>query len=107
MIDKRIDINLQIAGMVLPLRNTSLSEEGIFRDAAKGINERWNAWRKNYPKSSEAEALAIVALTYAKAYLTLKSNISEGEKMLVEFEKMLDEMVSEMKVPSLDGAMMS
>ncbi|MCH5319799.1 MAG: cell division protein ZapA [Paramuribaculum sp.] len=95
MAEKRIDINLQIAGLLLPLKNTSLAEEGIFREAAKGINERWNQWRRNYPKASDLEALAIVALTYAKAYLTLKANISETEQALVDFEKKLDSMLNE------------
>lgn len=94
MTDKRIDINLQIAEIPLALKNTSLAEEGIFREAAKGINERWTSWRKRYPTSSANEALAIVALTYAKAYLTLKANVAETEQLLRDFDKSLDDLLN-------------
>lgn len=95
MTEKRIDINLQIAETPLSLKDVSIAEEGIFREAAKGINERWKSRRKNYPTQSPNEALAIVALIYARAYLTLKSNVSESEKLLTDFDRHLDEMLNE------------
>lgn len=95
MTEKRIDINLQIAEIPLSLKDVSLSDEGVFREAARGINERWNSRRRNFPSQSSGEALAIVALIYARAYLTLKSNVAESEKLLSEFDKSLDEMLNE------------
>lgn len=95
MQDKRIDINLQIAEIPVPLKGIRLSEEEVLREAAKGINERWNDWRKRYPSWSPNEALALVVLTYAKAYLTLKKNVSDTERLLKDLEKTLDEMIGE------------
>lgn len=95
MTERRIDINLQIADSFLALKNISIAEEGIFREAAKGINDRVASLKSRFKGLSDYEALGRVTLLYAKAYLTLRRDISETEELLQALDSSIDKILIE------------
>ncbi len=89
MTDRKIDINLRIAGVALTLP-VSLHEEELLRDAAKGINQVWEDWRKRYPDRPQTEVMAMVCLLFAQGYLAMKAQNREAERVLEEIEHTID-----------------
>lgn len=90
---KKIYINIRIAD--IPLRiNIASDEEELFRAAAKEANASWSKWRDRFVDRPQTEVMAMVLFLYAKGYMTLRSQIEDGEKMLAEFETDLDSMLA-------------
>lgn len=92
MTDRKIDINLRIAGVALTL-HVALHEEQLLREAAEGINQLWKDWREQFPSTPATEIMAMVTLRFAQGYLAMKSQNERAEKQLAEFEAMIDHML--------------
>ncbi len=92
MTERKIDINLRIAGVALTLP-VELSEEALLRDAAKGINQVWNGWRQRYPDKSGTEIMAMVCLLFAKGFLAMKEQNEAADRLLEQMEQTLDSLL--------------
>lgn len=88
MNDKLV-INLKIADMKLSF-TINRDEEALYRESAAGINRVFNTYSSRLSTSSPSEVLAMVALLFAKGYISLDSGIRQLESHLDGFESALD-----------------
>ena len=88
MNDKLV-INLKIADMKLSF-TINRDEEALYRESAAGINRVFNTYSSRLSTSSPSEVLAMVALLFAKGYISLDSDIRQLETHLDGFERALD-----------------
>ena len=88
MTDK-LGINLKIAGMRLSF-TIDREEEALLRKSASEVNRVFNIYSERLSSSSSSEVLGMVALLFAKGYISLNSSVSELESHLDGFENALD-----------------
>ncbi len=88
MTDK-LSINLKIADMRLSF-TIDREEEALLRKSASEVNRVFNIYRDRLSSSSSSEVMGMVALLFAKGYISLNSSVSELESHLEGFEKALD-----------------
>lgn len=88
MTDK-LGINLKIADMRLSF-TIDREEEALLRKSASEVNRVFNIYRDRLSSSSSSEVMGMVALLFAKGYISLNSSVSELESHLEGFEKALD-----------------
>lgn len=88
MTDK-LGINLKIAGMRLSF-TIDREEEALLRKSASEVNRVFNIYSERLSSSSSSEVMGMVALLFAKGYISLNSSVSELESHLNEFENALD-----------------
>ena len=88
MNDKLV-INLKIADMKLSF-TINRDEEALLRESAAEVNRVFETYRKRLSGSSASEVLGMVALLFAKGYISLDSRVSELESHLDGFENALD-----------------
>ena len=98
----KIDINLIIADVALQL-TVNLHEEKLYRDAAKGINDAWHKWRKQFRDKSPGEVHAMVTLLFAKGFLELKEQTDRAAALLESVEATLDSLLLEDKTDPGQG----
>ncbi len=93
MTDK-LNINLRIAGVVLPL-SIHPDEEAHLREVAKEVNHVYKAYSTRFPGSSDKEVLAKVTLLFAKGYISQVNAAKELDAELDKFEDRLDSLLKE------------
>lgn len=87
------EITLRIADME-PL-SLSVSSEEVERwyNARDLVNRLWKLWRTSFPEKSSKEVLAMVAVSYAQAFVVHSASEQETKNLLDEFEKNLDSLL--------------
>ena len=88
MNDKLV-INLKIADMKLSF-TINRDEEALLRESAAEVNRVFDTYSRRLSASSSSEVLAMVALRFAKGYISLDSGIRQLETHLDGFESALD-----------------
>jgi hypothetical protein len=87
------NITLKIAD-VLPMSITIDREaEEVAREAERGVNSVWNAWRKSFTNKTSKEVLAMTAYQFAKLYFALQHSVENQEQILDDFEGELDRLL--------------
>lgn len=76
------------------MRGISPSEEEVLREAERQINSLWNSWQQQFPKKSEGEVMAMVALRFAELYFISERRTEEIGARLDEFERQLDALLN-------------
>lgn len=87
------NISIRIAD-VPPLSMTIAPEnEEMVRRAEYSVNMLWNKWRRDFPKVSNKELLAMVTFQFAKLYCQLQEQIERQQTVLDDFESELDRLL--------------
>ena len=84
-----LDITLRLGNVSLSL-GVRRNEEATLREAAKQVNHAWDGFVKRFDDKEPSEIMAMVALLFAKGYVTATESNAETSKFLAQFEDELD-----------------
>ena len=87
-----LDINLRLGDVALTL-NIHRNEEATLREASKQVNHAYKVYDERFADKSPREVMAMVALLFAKGYVTSSEQNQEVAKTLAEFESELDKLL--------------
>ena len=87
-----LDITLRLGNVSLSL-GVHRNEEEILREAAKQVNHAWDGFVKRFDDKDPSEIMAMVALLFAKGYVTETDSNTETIKFLAQFEAELDQLL--------------
>ncbi|MBQ5594822.1 MAG: cell division protein ZapA [Alistipes sp.] len=82
--DKRVKINISIAGKSYPM-TVDVANEELYRVAAKRLNETIAEFNR-VPQFSSEDRLAMAALRYSILALNSERNVSLGDEDIQELE---------------------
>ncbi|MDE7024514.1 MAG: cell division protein ZapA [Paramuribaculum sp.] len=87
-----LDITLRLGNVSLVL-GVRRDEEATLREAAKQVNHAWDGFAKRFNDKKPPEIMAMVALLFAKGYVTATETNAETAGFLAQFENELDELL--------------
>lgn len=93
--NRRHNITLRLAGYpAIPMHGITPSEEEVLRLAERQINSLWDSWKSRFPKKTEGEVMAMVALRFAELYFISEQRAQATSDRIDRFEKELDELLA-------------
>lgn len=90
-------ITIQIAGLRTFNLEISPDDEEKMREVERKVNRLWAQWCEDFPDKSPQNILAMVTFQYARHYYGLLDQANDGEAKVIEFEKMLDDILLDIK----------
>lgn len=90
----KLNITVKIADQPpIALRDVTLEEEEVIREAEYNINKLVNSWSRQFADKSTTEVLAMVTLRFAQLYFAQRRAIGAFDATLDDFEQQLDKIV--------------
>lgn len=86
-------ITIQIAGLKPFGLDIAPDKEEDMRRVERDVNKIWAKWCEDFQYKSPGDILAMVTFQYARYYYGLLDKVNDSEAMVVEFEKMLDDIL--------------
>lgn len=92
--NKTVQMHINIAGERISL-NVGFSSQDDVRQAEDSVCKLYNKWRKQFPRRSDRELLAMISYQFAYYYLTLSKRYEQASRELKGVEESLSALLSE------------
>lgn len=90
----KLNITVKIADLPpIALREVTLSEEEVVREAEYNINRLIDSWSRQFADKSSTQVLAMVTLRFAQLYFAQRKAFEKFDTTLDSFEQELDRIV--------------
>lgn len=87
-----VKMEINIAGERIFL-TVPFSQQDAVRETEKNVESLYSAWRKDFPRKSDKELLAMIAYQYASYYDHLINRIEQAKEMAKEADRKLSELL--------------
>lgn len=87
-----VQMHINIAGERINL-NVAFDTQDDVREAEENVCKLYNKWRRQFPKRSDKELLAMISYQFAYYYLTLGKRYERAAQAAAGLENSLDELL--------------
>ena len=100
---EKTKMNLNIGGNRISV-TVPFSSQDFVRDVEESVNKLYDSWRREFPKKSDREVLAMVAYQYASHYAELVERHSKAMSLTDKARQIADRILEDPgpdKVPDI------
>ncbi len=89
-----VQMFINIAGERISL-NVGFDAQADVREAEESVCELYNKWKKQYPRRSDRELLAMISYQFAHLFLTLRKRYGDAAAAMEQMDASLDDLLGQ------------